>query len=349
LQQTLQRADRVEALRALLKNTTVRAAVALLLTIFCGCLLSACGGSSGSAQALLDETFAGRKQIESGNVKLSFALGAGGSSGQTKPLAVTLSGPFQSEGTGKLPRFALQLQLSTAGHALQAGATATGSALFVELAGTWFSTPASTYKTIEESYAKATKNESGAKASSTFSALGIDPGRWLSNPSEAGNATVGGEPTVHLTATVNIPAFLADVTKLSQAGGELGLGAVPGGGGGSLSPSVVGELSKSIKSARVDVYTGQSDHLLRRLEVTASVAGTPQTQALLGGLSSATLTVQLELSDLNKAQSIAAPTNAEPPSQLLPALQQLVGVLEGTAGSGSGLSSGTLEELAKGD
>lgn len=345
----MQHADRVEALRALLKNTTVRAAVALLLAIFCGCLLAACGGgSSDSAQTLLNETFAGRKQIESGNVKLSFALGATGSSGSTKPLAVTLDGPFQSEGPGKLPRFALQLQLSAAGHALQAGATATGTALFVELAGTWFSTPASTYKTIEESYAKATKNESNAKVSSTFSALGIEPGRWLSDPSEVGNVTVGGEATVHLTAGVDIPAFLADVTKLSQAGSTLGLGAVPGGGGGALSPSVIGELAKSIKSAHVDVYTGQSDHLLRRLEVTATVTGTPQTQALIGGLSSATLTIQLELSDVNKAQSIAAPSNVEPPSQLLPALQQLVGVLEGTGSSGAGTNSGTLEELSGG-
>lgn len=346
----MQRAGRVEALRALLKNTTVRASVALLLAIFCGCLLSACAGdSSGSAQALLDETFSGHTQIESGNLKLSFALGTTGSNGSTKPLAVVLSGPFQSMGAGKLPRFALQLQLSAAGHGLQAGATSTGSALFVELAGSWFSTPAGTYKALEESYAQATKKTSDAKVRSTFSSLGIEPGRWLSDPTKVGNATVGGEATVHLTASVDIPAFLADVTKLSQAGSTLGLGAVPGAAGaGTLSPAVIGELAKSIKSAHVDVYTGENDHLLRRLEVTATITGTPQTQALLGGLSSANLSIQLELSDLNKAQSIAAPSNPQSPTQLLPALQQLVGLLEGTSGSGAGLSSGTLEELSKG-
>lgn len=351
----MQRADRVEALRALLKNTTVRAAVALLLAIFCGCLLSACAGdSSGSAQALLDETFSGHKQIESGNVKLSLALGAGGSSTQSKPFAVTLSGPFESVDTpsgaqaGKLPRFALQLQLGAAGHSLQAGATSTGSALFVELAGTWFSTPSSTYKALEESYGQATKKASSAKVRSTFSSLGIEPGRWLSNPTKVGTVTVGGEDTIHLIAAVDIPAFLADVTKLSQAGSSLGLDSVPGASsaGGTLSPSIVGELAKSIKSAHVDVYTGESDHMLRRLEVTAAITGTPQTQGLFNGLSSANLTVQLEFTDLNKKQTIAAPANAEPSSQLLPALQQLVGVLEGT--SGSGTSSGTLEELSGG-
>ena len=337
-----------------MKNTTVRVAVALLLTIFCGCLLSACAGdSSGSPQALLDETCSGHKQIESGNVKLSLALGASGSSTSTKPFAVTLSGPFESNGTssrqaGKLPRFALQLQLSAAGHALQAGATSTGSALFVELAGTWFSTPSSTYKALEESYTQATKKASSAKVRSTFSSLGIEPGRWLSNPTKLGTVTVGGEATIHLLAAVNIPAFLADVTKLSQAGSSLGLDSVPGASSasGTLSPSVINELAKSIKSAHVDVYTGESDHMLRRLEVTAAIAGTPQTQGLFDGLSSANLTVQLEFSDLNKKQTISAPEHVEPSSQLLPALQQLVGVLEGT--SSSGISSGTLEELSKG-
>ncbi|HEY5286957.1 MAG TPA: hypothetical protein VIJ50_07615 [Solirubrobacteraceae bacterium] len=336
-------------MRALLENTPVRAAVALLPAIFCGCLLSACGGaSSGSPQALLDETFSGNKQIESGDVKLSLTLGAGGSSTQTKQIAVSLDGPFESVGAGKLPRFALQLQLGVAGHSLQAGATSTGSALFVQLAGSWFSTPSSTYKALEASYAGATKKASSAKVRSTFSSLGIEPGRWLSNPTKAGTATVGGEATIHLIASVDIPAFLADVTKLSQAGSSLGLDSVPGasGAGGSLSPSVIDELAKSIKSAHVDVYTGEGDHMLRRLEVTAAITGTPQTQALLNGLSSANLTVQLEFTDLNKKQTISAPANAESPSQLLPALQQLVGVLEGT--SGSGISSGTLEELSKG-
>jgi hypothetical protein len=106
-------------------------------------------------------------------------------------------------------------------------------------------------------------------------------------------------------------------------------------GGGSLSPTVITELAKSIKSAHVDVYTGQGDHLLRRLEVSATVSGTPQTQAILGGLSTADVKLLLEFSDLNKPQTIAAPSNPQPPSQLLPALQQLIGLLQGVGGSSS--------------
>jgi hypothetical protein len=64
---------------------------------------------------------------------------------------------------------------------------------------------------------------------------------------------------------------------------------------------------------------------------------------LLGGLTSANLRVTLEFSSLNKPQAISAPANPQPPSQLLPALQQLVGVLQG-ASSGSA-TGGTLEPL----
>ncbi len=329
-----------------MKNTNLRAAVALLAIGCCACVLFACGGTTGSAQSLLDETFAGHTSIERGNVNLSLALSASGSSSSTKPLAVSLSGPFESSGDGKLPRFALALKLSAAGHSLGAGATSTGSALFVQLAGTWFSTPQSTYTALEQGYAEATKTASNAKVRSTFSGLGIEPGHWLSNPTNVGTTTIGGVPVVHLTASVNTPAFLADLSKLSQAGSALGLSSVPG-GSGSLSPNVITELAKSIKSAHVDIYTGESDHLLRRLEVSATVTGTAQTQALLGGLSSADLKVLLEFSSLNKPQSILAPSNPQPPSQLLPALQQLVGVLQGV-GSGSGSGSGTLEPLLKG-
>jgi hypothetical protein len=341
----LQRAGRVEALSALLKNTTIPAAVALIAAISCACLLSACGGAPGSAQSLLADTFSGHTQIESGNVNLSFRLGATGQNAASKPLAVSLSGPFENAGAGKLPRFALKLQLSAAGHALTAGATSTGSALFVQLVGTWFSTPASTYKALEQGYAQATKTASPAKVRSTFSSLGIEPGHWLSNPTNVGTTTIAGAPTVHLTASVDIPAFLADVFKLSQAGGALGLGSSLIGtpalptptlpAGGSLSTGVIKELAKSIKSAHVDVYTGTDDHLLRRLEVSATVTGTQQTQALLGGLSSADVNVLLEFSDLNKPQTIAAPANPQPTSRLLPALQQLVGILQGAGGSSS--------------
>jgi hypothetical protein len=339
----LQRADWVSAVRALSNNTTTRVAVALLLAICAVCLLSACGGSSGDPQALLNDTFSSPKQIESGNVNLSVSLGASGSSTANKSLALHLSGPFEDTGAGRLPRFALQLGVSADGHTLPVGATSTGSSLYLELAGTWFSLPQGTYTAIQQSYAQATKRASGAKVRSTFASLGIEPGKWLSDPSEVGTATIDGVETIHLTATVNVAGFLTDVSKLSQAGSGLGFSsAVPG--ASLFTPSATSELSKSVKAASVNIYTGKSDHLPRRLELDATVASNSQTKAILSGLSSAEVKVLLEFSDLNQPQTIAAPSKPESSSQMLPALEQLLGTMEGSGESGS---SGVLEQLGK--
>ncbi len=333
-------------MRALFDNTRVGASVALcLLCAAPAAAVAGCGGSSGeSPRTLLADTFsAPNHQISSGQLALSFEVSASGSSASTAPMSVRLSGPFESRSEGSLPRFALKLDLRAGGHTLDAGATATGSALYLQIAGSWFSTPASTYKSIEQSFAQATRRSSPEKVHSTFSSLGIEPARWMSNPSRVGTATVGGARTVHLSADVNVPAFLADVTKLSQAGNALGLGS-PVSGGSAISPAAVDELAKSIRSAHVDVYTAQSDHTLRRLEVTAAVTGTPQTRSLLGGLSTAQVHVLIEFSDVNRPQTIAAPPSPKSASQLLPALQQLVGVLQGSGSSGAG----ALEPLSKG-
>lgn len=320
-------------------------AVALLSLCAVLVALTGCAGSSSgeSPQALLRDTFSGHTQIESGRLSMSFAISASGGAAATTPLSVSLSGPFEAREEGRLPRFALKLGVDAGGHTLGAGATATGSALYVQLAGSWFATPSSTYKALEQGYAQATRRSSSAKVKSTFASLGIEPARWLSSPSRVGTASVGGVETVHLSADVDIPAFLADVSKLSQAGTALGL-ASPVPGAASIAPAEIDELAKSIKSAHVDIYTGSSDHALRRMEVAATVAGTTQTSSLLGGLHSAHVRVLLEFADLNRPQAIAAPANPQPASQLLPALQQLFGVLQGTASSGGA----TLEPLAKG-
>ena len=323
-------------MRARLPNTPSRLAVALLLALALAFVLSSCGGSSSpNAQSLVNDSFSARSTINSAQVDLALAVSGSGSSSSSKPLSLHLSGPFQSNAENKFPSFSLQLRLTASGHALAAGATSTGSALYVQLGGTWFSIPQSTFNTLEQSYAQATQSASTAKARSTFASLGIEPSHWISEPTNAGTATIGGVQTYHLTASVNVPGLLSDVSKLSSSGSSVGLTALPG--AGSLSPTAISELGKSVHSAHVDIYTGKSDHILRRLDLTASLTSTPQTKAALGGLASATITLSLQFSGINQPQTISAPSNPKPFSQLLPALQQLTGALGGATGSSGSL------------
>lgn len=319
-------------MNARLSNTSLRPAVALLAVLALVFGVAACGGSSGpSGQTLVNDTFSSHTPIESAKVDLSLSftpIGSGASS--SKALTLSLSGPFENAGPSKLPHFSLNVALNAGGHPIQAGATATGSQLFVELGGSWYEAPEATYKAIEQGYAQATQN---SQSRSTFSSLGIEPRKWLTNPSNEGTTNVAGTQTYHVSADVNTNAFLEDVSKLAQSAGPVG-SAVPG--LSALSPSAVSELGHAIHSAHVDLYTGKSDHLLRRLELTAKVGSTTQTQAFLNGASEAEVKLQLQFAELNQPQTITAPPHPKPFSQLLPALEQVLGALQGTS-SGSSL------------
>ena len=96
-----------------------------------------------------------------------------------------------------------------------------------------------------------------------------------------------------------------------------------------------------MKTAHIDVYTGESDHLLRKLAVTLDIA--PPSGAA-SGVSEVKLDFSLTINDVNQPQTITAPQNAKPLSDLTGQLGGL-GLSLGGLGSGSsssGSSSGSL-------
>lgn len=322
------------------RNTRPRAVVALLLTVAVGVVMQGCGGGSQSAQSILNDTFNSRQQINSGKLDLTFSLAAKGLQGVTSPIAVRVTGPFQSTSATKLPRFDLSIELGTGGHALQAGVVSTKSQFFLTLAGEAFLAPSATRNSLQQSYAQSSKTASSKKSVSTFASLGLDPGSWLEHPVRLGTQTLAGVQTIHISAGLNLARFLADAQRLSGASGKLGIASRQL--SGLLSPSENKALVASLTSARVALYTGASDHLLRSLTVHASIASNPRTRQALQGLISATLDLQLQISDLNKNQTIVAPKNPHPLSDLLSALQQqgLVSANQ-SAASGEGAGGGT--------
>ena len=272
--------------------------------------------------------------IDSGRMRLSAALSGADSTGRAAEhgssraalLSVLVQGPFQSLGPARLPRFSLLIDVSAAGAAQAVGARAhtaafgaiyTGGQLFVELDGTRFLAPATATRALERGYRQAAGGRAaGAGASSAPSqplgALGVDPSGWLTSPKLAGSATIAGEPTLHVIAGLDAGRFLADARTLLAHGGPLGLGA--GSAAALLTPSRLSALSKSLRSARVDVFTGARDHRLRRLSVSASVVAgaNARARAALDGMRVGRLTFVLEFTELDRPQRIAAPRDALP-------------------------------------
>jgi hypothetical protein len=286
-------------------------------------LLGACGGGSPpSASSLLNETFSSHKPISSGLIDVRFALSARAGAGAPPApgsFSLHLAGPFQGAGAGRLPQFALALALQSTGRTLSVGAVSTSRRLYVELGGVAFLAPAAAMQALEQGYAQASGGASAGARQSTSAMLGIDPAAWLTHVSRSGSANLAGTDTVHLLAGLDMSRFLADAERLLSAGGPLAAGQ----GAGLLTPARAEALSASVRSARVDIYTGARDHLLRRLALSAALSTTPAARAALGGFVDGTLTFVLQFAQLGRPQTIAAPANPQPLSQLGPALERL--------------------------
>ena len=102
----------------------------LLAAAVAASALAACGssssGSSGNASALR-QTFSGSHTVNSGDLSISLSINPAGSSTFKTPITLSFGGPFQSLGTGKLPKSNFTIAISALGHTGQLGIISTGT------------------------------------------------------------------------------------------------------------------------------------------------------------------------------------------------------------------------------
>jgi hypothetical protein len=307
--------------------------------------LAACGdGSSGSsldgkdAQTVLKETFGPDKPVKSGRLNLQIKFDGQGLEGISGPITAQLTGPFQSQGGKTLPKFDFDLNVGLSGQTLSAGAVSTGDKGYVSFAGQTYELGA-LYDAFKRGYEQSVKESSKKSGGASFSTLGIQPLRWLTNPQKAGEEQVGGADTVHVTSDVNVPKLLDDLNTLLGKAPSLG---VTGGKGvpTGISEQTRRKIADAVKSAKLDVWSGKDDGILRRLTLDVSFAVPQSVQSKAGGLKGGSLSADLTIADLNEDQTITAPKNARPFSELTSQLQGLFGgALGGSGSSGGGSGS----------
>jgi hypothetical protein len=288
-----------------------RRALALLAAALLAAGPTACGGGSRpNAAALLRDTFSSHRPIASGRVEVDLGVARGAANG----FSLHLEGPFQAAGDGRLPSFALAAGLLSGSQSASAGAISTGGRLYLEIGRSWYAAPASAARALETGYAQV----SGfAARQQGLAGLGLEPAAWLSHPRVAGTTSVAGVKTTHIVAGLNAARFLADVARLSSAGAMLGTAGAP------LAPERIAALSGSVRSGRVDLYTGARDHLLRGVAVGARLAAGSAAGSGRRALSPGLLTFALRFTSLNQPQRIGAPAHARPATELAGALERL--------------------------
>jgi hypothetical protein len=312
--------------------------VVLALTVAaCGGSDSSSSGGDGDAAALLKDTFGSGHPIRSGRVDATIDVDLKGWSVLSTPLNLHVNGPFQSNGGAKLPDFALDVDFGGA-QPVTLGAVFAQGGGYLTIEGQAFDVGKSTYEAFRKGYENAKRDSAKKKPDTTsFSALGVEPIRWLKDPKKVGEEDVAGTPTVHLSSGVDVPKLLTDLSTLlgkaksvTSAGSAATGTAVPT----QLSAEQRELIARSVKTAKVDVWTGTKDHTLRKVAVDVQVAVPDDLRDRANGLTSGHVGLVFSIAQLNQAQKISRPAGARPISQLRSVLQQS-GLLGGSSSSSS--------------
>jgi hypothetical protein len=311
-----------------------RAFTALVLALTAA-TLSACG--SEDPQKLINETFNGTKNVHSGKVDVSLRVTPHGSPQLSQPFVLRVTGPVQSQGKGNLPKFDLGISVTANGRSLSASAVSTGQAGYVGVQGTAYQLAGSTFATLKQAYAQAQARTEQAKSGSqqtTAAGLGINPRTWLKDAKTEGSDQVGGTDTDHVSATIDVPKMLADVNtalgKVHAKGLPQAQQLPP-----SITPQQQKQITDAVKNATFDFWTGKDDKILRRLLVKLNFQVPASERSSTRGVTGGDLGFDYKITELNQPQSVSAPPNARPFSELGPALRSLV-----MGGAGAGGASG---------
>jgi hypothetical protein len=306
-----------------LRNLFALAALVAMAFAFVACGGGGNGGGE-DPQKVLDETFSTKTKLESANVDAKFSIDVEGNNGGHFEASVT--GPIDSHGPG-IPKFDLTAKLSGEGGGqsidFEGGVISTGDAGYVSYGGTDYKLDSQVFgflkQIIENAQQQPAQKQAGVPQIKSF----------LTNLSDEGTDDVEGTETNHISGDVDVQKLVDVLKPFAQRAGSLGAA-----GAQVPSPAELDQLTKVLKNASFDLYSGTDDHLLRRLTLNFDLQQ-------LGGSGKATIALDVSLGSVNEPQTIEAPSSSKPLSDLL---QQfgignlgslgLPGALPGPGGSG---------------
>jgi hypothetical protein len=307
--------------------------------------ISACGGGSDksgeSASSVLDE--ATLEGVDSGRLDLTLALTARGKEGGN--LDVSLSGPFQSEGKGSLPRLDMTAKAngSIGGKPVdfEAGLVLLPGTAYIGYEGVEYKVDPTTYSYLE-GVLKEAQREAGAETGSAGAAAcqeefgKLEVADFLAGAGNEGSAAVDGTATTKVSGDLDVSGAIGTVLEAVESPAcraqLAAAGPLPS---EAEIEKAKDQVSDSLKGApHVDVYVGDDD-IVRRISAQLTI----EPKESNGGPRSVRIDLDLKLTGVNEEQEIAAPDSAKPLSKLFLKLGvnpiELLGLLEG---EGEGLN-----------
>ncbi|MGH2924356.1 MAG: hypothetical protein ACRDK1_00125 [Solirubrobacterales bacterium] len=305
--------------------------------------VAGCGGGSSSnnedPNQVLKETFNNNTKITSGHMNISLSGSAEGT--QSGNLSATIDGPFQGDASNPntFPQLDLTAKVSASGAGqsfnFDGSLITTKDNAYVDYQNQAYEVGTQIYqqfaKQYQQSASQGQSQNQSQSASSILNQFGVDPTTWLTNVTNEGTTDVSGTQTIHIHGDADVSQIVSDLNKIAQQAGNSTQ---------SITPAQIDQVKSAVKTASIDVYSAESDKTLRKLSLTLDLAPPSST-----GVTAVNVNFSVTLSDVNQPQTITAPANAKPISDLLGQFGVsggALGALGASAGSaGGGLPSGT--------
>src|SRR5690349_15590062 len=204
------------------------------------------GSSSGgsSAQETLSRAFSAAPQRNGGRIEGSMTVSVAGpeaaAAGLSQPFKVSLDRVASPARAGQAPAFDIGVQTTAGGQSHIVRVISTGKRGFVDMDGRAYELP----KAQMQRFSSPQGSTGGAAA---VSALGLHPGTWVKNVTDAGTASVGAEETDHVTADVDVPTMMNDLMTAAQRTGQ----------SQQIPDEARNAIRQSVKSAKLEVFVSK--------------------------------------------------------------------------------------------
>ncbi len=304
---------------------------AALMALTLPAAIAGCGGGGGSdqdPQEVIDATFNNDATVTSGVLDLSVDASAG----DQGSFDASLSGPFQGvEGDPTaLPQIDLTATVSGEGAGqsvnFDGGLTITDDNIFVTYGGQAYEVGSDTFNQLKDSIEASTGQAQGSDtgdAAASFqasceeaiqaqggdaSACDFELSGWFTNLTNDGTEDLDGASVVHVSGDVDISQMLGDLVGIAQS--------VPG-AEGQVDQAQVDQVSEAISDASFDIYSGEDDNILRKLDFNLSLDPSAIEGSEVVPVDSVDLGFSVGISDVNEEQTIDGPSDAQPIDELL--------------------------------
>lgn len=222
---------------------------------------------------------------------------------------VSLSGPYKSNGEGKLPSLDWQLHLAAAGKAVDGELISTGDDAFIKYEGQTYEVGKATIRKLQRRSAQEQSLQRSFKAADLSQLMRKAQG-WFPQSDTQQDAKLDGEAVTRVTGRLDLSKAAKDIAQMIQ--GDQG-----------ITQKDLRKLDRQVSDPRFTVDVGKSDGKLRRILTTLRIRG------------QGAVRFQVRYRDVDKPVTIDAPASGLPLSQLEQTLQHDFGGSSASTGSGS--------------